>query len=75
MIEAKVNFALVYHKEKGNFLGLVKLKDIFSRLLLKWYNYEGLSAERSFHSFHSINSLANLSRDPKGTLEEGEEQV
>lgn len=42
MIETKVNFALVY--EGKALLGLVKLKDIFARLLLKWYNYEGLNA-------------------------------
>ena len=42
MIETKVNFALVY--EGKSLLGLVKLKDIFARLLLKWYNYEGLIA-------------------------------
>lgn len=63
MIETKVNFALVY--EGKSLLGLVKLKDIFARLLLKWYNYEGLNAERSFNS---ISSMISLGRDYRCNL-------
>jgi hypothetical protein len=66
MVKAKVNFAAVYEREKQVFAGLVKLKDIFSQLLLKWYNYSGLTADRSFHSLSSLN----LGRE-KGVLEEG----
>lgn len=66
MIDAKVNFAAVYERERKNFVGLIKLKDIFSKLLLKWYNYGGLTADRTFHSVSSLS----LGRD-KGVLEEG----
>lgn len=69
MIVSKINFAIVYSKNRQNFIGLVKLKDIFSRLLLKWYNYAGLTADRSFHS---ISSMMSLTRDARGVLEEAE---
>jgi hypothetical protein len=49
MLQQRVNFALVYRD--GRLVGLVKLKDIFAGMLLNWYNYEGLSAQRSYEYF------------------------
>ncbi len=64
MIATKINFALVRGR-KGELVGLVKLKDIFSRVLLKWYNYGGLTTEQTIHSIGSFGRV---------TLEEAEEQ-
>jgi len=47
MLVQRVNFALVYGEGK-RLLGLVKLKDIFAGMLLSWYNYDGLAAEKSY---------------------------
>ncbi len=65
MIQCKVNFALAYSKQTNQFKGLLKLKDIFSQLLLNWYHYEGLSVDRTFYTFTS----QPLSKDYKGVLE------
>lgn len=65
MIEKKANFALVRGKD-NEFVGLVKLKDIFSKLLLKWYNYGGLAADTTFHS---VSSLSWAKEKGNATLE------
>ena len=66
MISKKINFALV-RGSKGELVGLVKLKDIFSRMLLKWYNYGGLTTDQTLYS------IGSLGRD-RDFLEEAEEQ-
>lgn len=42
----------------------MKLKEIFSGMLLKWYNYDGLAAERTYYSLGSIGSLSLGKREP-----------
>lgn len=64
MIDSKINFAIVRERRNDGFVGLVKLKDIFSRLLLKWYNYGGLTADRAF--YNKVSMSMNLGRDEKG---------
>lgn len=54
MMNKGVNFALVYDQERV-LVGLVKLKDIFSGLVLNWYNYDGLAAEKTYYSLNTMS--------------------
>jgi len=73
MLNKEVNFGLVYDDEQV-LVGLVKLKDIFSGLVLKWYNYDGLAAEKTYHSLNTLSLNRERNYQKEYTLEEGVEQ-
>lgn len=50
MQDKQINFALIYDDETEDYIGIIKLKDIFKKLVFKWYDYNTLKPDLSFRS-------------------------